>query len=405
MQRKFWRWWEKGRSTQSRAVRGTRLQVEPLEDRVNPSDFNVFALGTGPGSVPRVQVFSTLSGAVFSDFVAFEPTFLGGISVAMGDINADGAPDVIVGAGSGGGPRVRVFNGAVILQTGFAFNPTIAGAVLADFFVYEPSFRGGVQVATGNFLGNVGGTGGFDDLVIGSGLGGGPRVRILNGESIAFQGLGYTSLLIGDAIADFFAFEFTFRDGVNVAAGETFGRFSTLATAPGFGGAPRVRIFDGAQIAAQTLTFTGLGPLDRIADFFAFNPILRGGASVASADVDTDGFPDVIVGPGPGTTGNVTVFSGRAFNTQRLNFTGNLTGDVIDSFIATNFPNFITGVSVGSSLVNGGGDLVLVGVGGQGLLGQASAFRYQFTPTGFARTLAFTLTFDPNFLGPVRVSN
>ena len=49
-------------------------------------------------------------------------------------------PVIAVGAGPGGGPRMRTFD-------------AVTGAVLADVFVFEPSFSGGVYVTSGDVLG------------------------------------------------------------------------------------------------------------------------------------------------------------------------------------------------------------------------------------------------------------
>jgi hypothetical protein len=54
--------------------------------------------------------------------------------VAAGFINGDNKADVITGAGPGGGPHVRVFDG-----------PT--GTPIRSFFPYDSRFTGGVFVA------------------------------------------------------------------------------------------------------------------------------------------------------------------------------------------------------------------------------------------------------------------
>ena len=63
--------------------------------------------------------------------------FLGGVRVALGDVNGDGTLDIITGAGPGGGPHVRVFNGTDFSE-------------LASFYAYDHAFAGGVSVATGD---------------------------------------------------------------------------------------------------------------------------------------------------------------------------------------------------------------------------------------------------------------
>src|SRR5690606_24775766 len=67
--------------------------------------------GAGRGGGPQVRVFRGGSLELLHDFFAFEPGFRGGVNVAAGDVNGDGSADVIVGAGEGGGPRVAVRDG------------------------------------------------------------------------------------------------------------------------------------------------------------------------------------------------------------------------------------------------------------------------------------------------------
>jgi hypothetical protein len=54
-------------------------------------------------------------------------------------VNGDKRADVIAGAGPGGGPAVRAFDG-------------VGGSQIASFFAYSPSFAQGVFVATGDVL-------------------------------------------------------------------------------------------------------------------------------------------------------------------------------------------------------------------------------------------------------------
>ncbi|HTK74074.1 MAG TPA: FG-GAP-like repeat-containing protein [Gemmataceae bacterium] len=123
--------------------------------------------GTGPGGGPHVNVFDGTSLALYRQFMAFDSGFRGGVTVAAGDVNGDGRADVVTGAGPGGGPGVRVWDGNSF-------------TVLADFFAFTPSFSGGVRVATADLDGN-----GRADLVVGSGSGMGAQIRAFQGQTLA----------------------------------------------------------------------------------------------------------------------------------------------------------------------------------------------------------------------------
>jgi hypothetical protein len=80
-------------------------------------------------------VFDGVTGAEVRSFFAFAPAFAGGVRVAAGDVTGDGKAEIIVGAGPGGAPEVRVFDGAT-------------SALVSSMLVYPVSFTGGVFVAT-----------------------------------------------------------------------------------------------------------------------------------------------------------------------------------------------------------------------------------------------------------------
>ena len=139
------------------------LSVAIRTNGTKPADI---VLGPGPGGGPVVQIWGIANNFAtpLSSFFAYEAEFRGGVNVAAGDYNGDGKADIIVGAGPGGGPRVRVFD-----------NGDPSRPLLDDFFAYDPSFRGGVLVDAGQFDGNKG-----DDIVTAPGAGGGPHIKVFS---------------------------------------------------------------------------------------------------------------------------------------------------------------------------------------------------------------------------------
>src|SRR5207302_1754993 len=61
--------------------------------------------GAGEGGGPVVSVFNA-DGSPRASFLAYEESFRGGVHVAVADVDGDGVPDVVTGAGVGGGPVV-----------------------------------------------------------------------------------------------------------------------------------------------------------------------------------------------------------------------------------------------------------------------------------------------------------
>jgi len=94
----------------------------------------------GPGGGPHVRVFAGASQTELYGFFAYDPNFTGGVFVAAGDVTGDGAADIITGAGAGGGPHVRVFNG-----------PT--GVEVFGYFAYG-TFPSGVRVGATDINGD-----------------------------------------------------------------------------------------------------------------------------------------------------------------------------------------------------------------------------------------------------------
>ena len=85
------------------------------------------------GGGPHVKFFDS-QGNLLSHFFAFSSNFRGGVNLAKADVDNDGLDEIIVAAGPGGAPHVRVFKAN--------------GVIIGSFYAYEENFSGGVNVGS-----------------------------------------------------------------------------------------------------------------------------------------------------------------------------------------------------------------------------------------------------------------
>jgi hypothetical protein len=253
----------------------------------NRRDEIVVAPGVGQKS--EIKVFNQ-EGTVLKTFLAYDKSFLGGVSVAIGDVNGDGQDEIVTAPRTAGGPHVRIFDGQ--------------GNVKGQFFAYDKSFRGGVSVAIGDVDGD-----GQDEIVTAVGFKGAPLVKVFDAR--------------GSLEGQFYAYDRNFMGGVNLAVADVVNESGRqqkeIVTAPAKNGGPHIRIFDAkGNVKGQ---------------FFAYDKSFRGGVSVAAGDVDGNGLDEVVTGAGVGGGPHVRIFKAD----------GKMTG----SFYAFG-QSFNGGVSVGT---------------------------------------------------------
>jgi hypothetical protein len=221
-----------------------------------------------------------------------------GLTVAgAGDLNNDGFDDIIVGsdkAGPGRPGRLYIFNGPVTGSLSVAdADAMLTGAVTDDSF-------GTSVAAPGDLNGD-----GFADLVVGAsrlvalGNTNGPgQVFVFHGPFSGNVGaLSAQAILTGELLNDAF--------GQSVATGDVNGDGTTDLVV----GAHQIFRNDGTGKA-----YVFHGPLAGPIPAGSAQAIVRGealgnlfGASVATADLDQDGRSDVVVGA-PGTASRVYVY-------------------------------------------------------------------------------------------------
>ncbi len=183
-------------------------------------------------SHPQTVTIKSFDGTIEFAFPVSDD--VGGVSLALADLGTDGVSEIIVGAGLGSEPRVTVLRQD--------------GSQVGSFLAYASTLGVGINVIACDLTGD-----GVNEIVTSPQRGGGPHIRVWSA--------------MGDAIdqGGFFAYEESFRAGVNLACGDLTGNgVAELVTLPGPGGGPHVRVWSwSAQGMQMTQNFFAFHESDR----------------------------------------------------------------------------------------------------------------------------------------------
>jgi hypothetical protein len=258
-------------------VQGLHADMGAIE---SPSTIPYTAIADAKGNV---QIINSSTGQVIRTFRPFDTAasrYVGLMSVALGDMNGDGVPDLIVATRGSRAGKVKVFDGATLLNTANTVLPT--DAFLVKFPV--DGYKQGLTVASADLNGD-----GFADLIVAT------RKTIIHGvvtpgKVLAFSGNGGASL---GSTAPFGAH---YNGGIYVAA-ETGGHVLVSAANKSL-----VRIFN---VSGGTFTQVGsdINPLGAGTVINAIN----GSGQITAFTTNGGATPEFAVGDLNHATGAVTI--------------------------------------------------------------------------------------------------
>lgn len=306
-----------------------RFGLQVAQADIDGDNVNEIVVAPGQGATSLIKAFE-LNGTLIASVQAYAPGFMGGANLATGDFNGDRREDFAVVPILGGGPQVRVYtlnaagNGFILLDSFFAFSPDFRGGVniaagdtdsdgtdeivlaprgnagpqvrlyrynsatrhftlSTSIIVYQATFRGGVQLATGDIDAD-----GADDIVTSPYLNGGPNVRVFKVNSS-----NKLQLLAGTM-----AYASTYRGTLSMSVGDLDGDgYGEIVLAPKTSGNSLVKVL---RYASRKLNV--------VDSFMAYDANFRGGVNLFVNDVDGDGYAEVMTSPASNGGPNVRVY-------------------------------------------------------------------------------------------------
>ncbi len=269
-----------------------------------------------------VEIINASTHAIIQNFQPFGG-YTGVVSVALGDVNADGVPDIITSAKG----IVRVYDGASAVVPGVNFGvPStwttrlVAANGRTTPILYQfggiPGYTGALNIASGDVNGD-----GYSDIVVGTQPG-------FPGRAAVYSGVNGT--IIGGILSPFGT---SFTGGITVAAGDVTGDgpAEVILGTQTKGDQVMVYQLQGSTYSQLGNTIVAFGSLPAAAQL-----------QVTAVDVDGTGVDGIAIGVLSGGVGRVDLYDEsdatgvyQAGFVSNINVGGGLTAMAISAYNAT----------------------------------------------------------------------
>ncbi len=209
-------------------------------------------------SQTRIKVYELEQGIEFlkDSYLAYDENVVGGLNLAVGDIDGNGKDELVTVPLSGGGPHIRAFR-----QGG--------QATTLNIFAFHQDYRGGVNIAVGDINND-----GRDEIIVAPYEDAQARIKIYETEEKTI-------------LKEFLAYAESFEGGARVSVGDfNSDGNNDIITSPSQKGGPHVLVWN-----YQDLEYLG--------NFLTYDPDSRNGQTALVADINNDQIAEVITAPGP----------------------------------------------------------------------------------------------------------
>jgi VCBS repeat protein/FG-GAP repeat protein len=293
----------------------------------------------------RISAYRLSGGTPFRTIDAFGSELSGPISIAAGNLTGDARAEIVAAAPTYSGPEVKVFDPAT-------------GDADTTLYPYGGESASSVAVALGDVNGD-----GKRDIVISADTPSGTEVKAVD--------------LDGTELADFYVLDPAIIPGASIAAGDLDGDGKAEIV---LGGGPTTGPWPPDENGPDQRVAVYKADGSEVHSFTAYPGIFNGGVRVGLADVLGNSRPEMITAPGPGTEPEIEIWSQGWI--QDLDH-----GTRLAHFLAFD-ASFRGGVSLATGDVNGDRRPEIIAGSGAGQAAEVRVFDpdgkelYRFSPFG-----------------------